>query len=218
MQILDRSTSETFQTILKNKSIFSQVGYSDAVPPWVTNEDKYKAYGPDNQPLTLPRILSDEYYVDLLAPKFLAGRNFEESRGTDKRKIILNVSAVKALGWGTPDTYAENSPIGKYITFPSSTKPLFEVIGVVEDFNFEAPKTKDFVAVLNSLGLEDKKSLFVLGDSNNGVYLSSRNLKRSEVITISELSTLLGYEDAYYFSKLYKQQYGVMPKEDMYKT
>lgn len=60
---------------------------------------------------------------------------------------------------------------------------------VVEDFNFETPKTKDFVQVLQSLGLENKKSLFVLGDSNNSVYLSSRNLKRSEVVTNSELST-----------------------------
>ncbi|GAB5472556.1 MAG: 50S ribosomal protein L4 [Maribacter sp.] len=70
-----------------------------------------------------------------------------------------------------------------------SIKSKEKAILVVEDFNFEAPKTKDFVAVLRSLGLEDKKSLFVLGDSNNGVYLSSRNLKRSEVITNSELST-----------------------------
>ncbi len=136
MEVLDRSTSETFQTILKNESVFSEVGYSDAVPPWVSNEDKYKAYGPDNEPLTLQRIIADQHYVDLLAPKFLAGRNFEKSRGADKRKIILNASAVKALGWGTPDTYAQDSPIGKHITFPTSNQPLFEVIGVVEDFNF----------------------------------------------------------------------------------
>ena len=64
-----------------------------------------------------------------------------------------------------------------------------KAIMVVEDFNFESPKTKDFKAVLKSLGLEDKKSLFVLGDTNNNVYLSSRNLKESEVITNSELST-----------------------------
>ncbi len=70
-----------------------------------------------------------------------------------------------------------------------SIKSNEKAILVVEDFNFESPKTKDFVQVLKSLGLEDKKSLFVLGDSNNGVYLSSRNLKRSEVITSSELST-----------------------------
>jgi len=70
-----------------------------------------------------------------------------------------------------------------------SLKSKEKAILVVEDFNFETPKTKDFVAVLKSLGLENKKSLFVLGDSNNGVYLSSRNLKRSEVVTNSELST-----------------------------
>lgn len=70
-----------------------------------------------------------------------------------------------------------------------SIKTKEKAVMVVEDFNFEAPKTKDFVGVLKSLGLENKKSLFVLGDSNNGVYLSSRNLERSEVITNSELST-----------------------------
>jgi len=62
-------------------------------------------------------------------------------------------------------------------------------IVVVEDFNFEAPKTKEFKQILKSLGLENKKSLIVLGDSNNNVYLSSRNLQRSEVVTNSELST-----------------------------
>ncbi|MCI4442436.1 MAG: 50S ribosomal protein L4 [Lentimicrobium sp.] len=60
---------------------------------------------------------------------------------------------------------------------------------VLEDFNFETPNTKNFINVLKALGLEDKKSLFVLGDSNKNVYLSSRNLKASKVISSSELST-----------------------------
>jgi len=60
---------------------------------------------------------------------------------------------------------------------------------VVEDFNFETPNTKNFINVLKALGLENKKSLFVLGDSNKNVYLSSRNLKASSVVTNSELST-----------------------------
>jgi large subunit ribosomal protein L4 len=60
---------------------------------------------------------------------------------------------------------------------------------VVEDFNFETPNTKNFITVLKALGLENKKSLFVLGDSNKNVYLSSRNLKASSVVTNSELST-----------------------------
>jgi large subunit ribosomal protein L4 len=60
---------------------------------------------------------------------------------------------------------------------------------VLEDFNFDAPNTKNFVNVLKALGLDNKKSLFVLGDTNKNVYLSSRNLKASSVVTSSELST-----------------------------
>ncbi|SHG49282.1 LSU ribosomal protein L4P [Flavobacterium fluvii] len=60
---------------------------------------------------------------------------------------------------------------------------------VLEDFNFETPNTKNFINVLKALELENKKSLFVLGDSNKNVYLSSRNLKASNVISSLELST-----------------------------
>ena len=70
-----------------------------------------------------------------------------------------------------------------------SIKASEKSIIVLEDFNFDAPKTKNFTAVLNALDLQNKKSLFVLGTSNNNVYLSSRNLKGSEVIMSSELST-----------------------------
>jgi large subunit ribosomal protein L4 len=60
---------------------------------------------------------------------------------------------------------------------------------VVEDFEFETPNTKNFINVLKALGLENKKSLFVLGNTNKNVYLSSRNLKASSVVSNSELST-----------------------------
>ena len=70
-----------------------------------------------------------------------------------------------------------------------SLKSKEQSLVVVEDFNFEAPKTKDFVKFLSSLGIENKKSLIVLGGTNNNVYLSSRNLDRSEVVTGSELNT-----------------------------
>jgi len=62
-------------------------------------------------------------------------------------------------------------------------------ITVLEDFTFDSPKTKNFTAVLKALNLDSKKSLFVLGESNNNVYLSSRNLKASEVLIDSEIST-----------------------------
>ena len=62
-------------------------------------------------------------------------------------------------------------------------------IVVMEDFNFEAPKTKEFVAIQNNLEVADKKSLIVLSEANKNIYLSSRNLQNAEVITASELST-----------------------------
>ena len=64
-----------------------------------------------------------------------------------------------------------------------------ETILVLENFSFEAPKTASYTEILRNLGLTGKKTLLVLGDSNKNVYLSSRNLQRTEVVTISELST-----------------------------
>jgi large subunit ribosomal protein L4 len=60
---------------------------------------------------------------------------------------------------------------------------------VVEDFNFENPKTKNFTNVLKALNLDSIKSLFVLDVDNNNVYLSSRNLRKSKVINSSEINT-----------------------------
>lgn len=60
---------------------------------------------------------------------------------------------------------------------------------VVEDFSFDAPKTKDFVALTKGLQVADKKLLLVLPDQNKNVYLSARNLQRVKVVTASDLNT-----------------------------
>lgn len=60
---------------------------------------------------------------------------------------------------------------------------------VLENFEFDTPNTKNFINILKALGLDNKKSLFVLGESNKNVYLSSRNLKASKVVTSNELNT-----------------------------
>lgn len=70
-----------------------------------------------------------------------------------------------------------------------SIKAKEKSILIVEDFQMDAPKTSAYNDVLQALGLRDKKSLVVLGEPNNNVYLSSRNLGHSKVITNSELST-----------------------------
>lgn len=70
-----------------------------------------------------------------------------------------------------------------------SIKAKEKSILIVEDFQMDAPKTSAYNEVLQALGLRDKKSLVVLGEPNNNVYLSSRNLGHSKVVTNSELNT-----------------------------
>ena len=60
---------------------------------------------------------------------------------------------------------------------------------VVGDFDFEAPKTKDFVAVAKNLNIEGKKLLMVLPEANKNVYLSARNLQKAECIIASNVNT-----------------------------
>ena len=60
---------------------------------------------------------------------------------------------------------------------------------VVEDFNFETPKTKEFVQINKNLKIDEKKSLYILSEQNKSIYLSSRNLAGKKVVTLSELNT-----------------------------
>lgn len=62
-------------------------------------------------------------------------------------------------------------------------------IVIVEDFTFEAPKTKDFVNFTKNLQLADKKLLLVLADQNKSVYLSARNVPNVGIMTASDLNT-----------------------------
>ncbi|ACU08462.1 LSU ribosomal protein L4p (L1e) [Flavobacteriaceae bacterium 3519-10] len=62
-------------------------------------------------------------------------------------------------------------------------------IKVLEAFNFDAPKTKEFINLNNALGFEGKKSLYILPEANKNVYLSSRNLPKTTVLTYNEISS-----------------------------
>ena len=70
-----------------------------------------------------------------------------------------------------------------------SYKAQEAAIVVVEDFNMEAPKTKDFVNITKNLKVEGKKLLLLLSEVNKNVYLSTRNLQRTEVMTATALNT-----------------------------
>ena len=62
-------------------------------------------------------------------------------------------------------------------------------IVVVEDFTFEAPKTKEFVQINKNLKIDEKKSLYILSEQNKTIYLSSRNLEGKKVVIVSDLNT-----------------------------
>jgi large subunit ribosomal protein L4 len=70
-----------------------------------------------------------------------------------------------------------------------SYKVQQSAITVVEDFSFEAPKTKEFLALAKNLKVDGKKLLVVLPENNENVYLSSRNVQRATVTTVTELNT-----------------------------
>jgi len=70
-----------------------------------------------------------------------------------------------------------------------SNKCKSKSISIIEKIDLKSPKTKSFNNLLKAFGLEDKKTLFVMDGVNKNVYLSARNLKKSEVVTDSEIST-----------------------------
>ena len=145
-----------------------------------------------NVPLDNGKIL-DATRIDKILPtlKFLISQNTKiiilSHVGRPKGKIINELS-LKPICEDLGNKLNKN--VKRLARKSALTKKANEkAITVLEDFNFETPKTQNFTALLNALGLQGKKSLFVLGASNNNVYLSSRNLKGSDVITSSELST-----------------------------
>ncbi|MDR2057282.1 MAG: 50S ribosomal protein L4 [Dysgonamonadaceae bacterium] len=70
-----------------------------------------------------------------------------------------------------------------------SYKVREDAITVVEDFTFEAPKTKEFLTVVKNLKIDGKKLLVVLPENNDNIFLSARNVQKTKVTTVSELNT-----------------------------
>ena len=62
-------------------------------------------------------------------------------------------------------------------------------ITVLEDFTFDSPKTKNYIDILNNLDLKGKKTLLVLDQPNHNIYLSARNIQKTNVTTVANLNT-----------------------------
>lgn len=185
IELLNDNNKETFQTLLKSNIAFEEIGLSDAVPPNIWGEDNYKpADDMENKGINLNRLRATEEYLDLLDLDFSTGRSFDKSLETDKYKVILNETAVRDLGWGIKENYTEDSPIGKQITFVDSNEEiLFEVVGVVKDFNFNSVKYE--------IG-----PLLIVHEDNDRMWESGRDfisirLNKDFVQSASDLSVLL---------------------------
>ena len=70
-----------------------------------------------------------------------------------------------------------------------SYKVKEQSLTIVENFNLETPKTKEFIKIIDGLKVNARKVLFVLPENMNNIYLSSRNIENVKVITVNELST-----------------------------
>ncbi|OUS13479.1 50S ribosomal protein L4 [Nonlabens dokdonensis] len=159
-------------------------------------------------------IEPSEHAIYLDVKQFLANRRQGTHKAKQRAEIAGSTRKIKKQkGTGTARAGSIKSPVfrgGGRIFGPVPRSYSFKLnksqkrlarksalskkvsegaLTIVENFNFDAPKTKNFTEVLESLGLSDKKSLFVLGESNKNVYLSSRNLKGSKVVNCTELST-----------------------------
>ena len=83
-----------------------------------------------------------------------------------------------------------NKKIKRLARFSALTyKAKEDKIIVVEDFSFEAPKTKSYLDILKKFNLQDAKTLMLVNDSNRNVYLSARNLKRANVMRAKDVNT-----------------------------
>lgn len=104
--------------------------WCSAVPPRVFNGDSFHAKGSEK---TVPINYStaDENYLPALGVKMKFGRNFTKDVPADSLRVILNETALTALGWPV-----DESAIGKKIVYPGNENAEFEVIGVTDDFHF----------------------------------------------------------------------------------
>jgi large subunit ribosomal protein L4 len=163
---------------------------------------------------TVYGIEPNDHAVYLDVKQYLANKRQGTHKAKERAEIVGSTRKIKKQkGTGTARAGSIKSPIfrgGGRVFGPRPKDHSFKLnknlkrlarksalsiqtkennIIVVEDFNFEAPKTKNFTAVLEAFGIENKKSLFVFAEPNNNVYLSSRNLKGSNIVTNSSLST-----------------------------
>lgn len=178
--------ANAFKNTLTDLNEVALVAESGLTPPFISDEDKYLADEPDAEMITLKRNRIDEAYLPMLGVEFIWGRNFDKTRPQDQRSAVINKTAMKALGWSINDF--ESGEKVRSITFPWNKELKFEVIGIVEDFNY------------NSLRF-DIDPLFMIHEKDyrswdSGSRVLSLRLEENAIQNRAELTTLINKIEA----------------------
>ena len=163
---------------------------------------------------TIFKIEPNDHAIYLDVKQYLANKRQGTHKAKERNEIAGSTRKIKRQkGTGTARAGSIKSPVfrgGGRVFGPQPRDYSFKLnrkvkqlarksalsykandnnIKVIEDFNFEVPRTKEFVDLRNNLEVSDKKMLLVLSEQNKNIYLSSRNLQDAKVVTVSELTT-----------------------------
>lgn len=122
---------KTFRDEITNQETITSASISMDMPGRGTYEDMFSAYGSDKQ-LAISQLKIDPSFFQTMKLRMSSGRIFEEGRPADFNTVVLNESAVRALGWGVSEA------VGKHLNYTGDEMGKLEVIGVVKDFNFQS--------------------------------------------------------------------------------
>ena len=159
-------------------------------------------------------IEPNEHAIYLDVKQYLANQRQGTHKSKERAEVAFSTRKIKRQkGTGTARAGSRKSPVfvgGGTIFGPKPRDYSFKLnkntkrlarksalsiaakndgIVVIENFELNEPKTKDFTAILKALQIEGKKTVFVLGGSNNNVYLSARNLPAVNTVIGSSIST-----------------------------
>jgi len=144
-------------------------------------------------------IEPNDHAIYLDVKQYMANNRQGTHKSKERAEIIGSTRKIKRQkGTGTARAGSIKSPLfrgGGRAFGPRprnsalSYKAKNEGLIILENFSFEKPSTKEFVNFETNLKINDKKCLLVLSEQNKNIYLSSRNLKGSKVVMISELTT-----------------------------
>jgi putative ABC transport system permease protein len=132
------SEREVFRQKLLQIPSIQKVTYSTFLPSLGEFNDFYEPEQGNQtnavaQNVSISSYLTDENFVPTLKLELLKGRNFRPSEKSDSTSVILNETAVKAIGW--------ENPIGKWMRYPGNQNQRFQVIGVMKDFHLTSFRT-----------------------------------------------------------------------------